>query len=126
MSRASAACGPRAAESLATILAAVPEHPDVTFLGSGTKTFGANASTTAFTIESGATVDISGRLLTFAGAYDNSLGGTLTTNGTSYIAFDTGSSALYANAWHHRSDAFSSVAVVFGFIAMKFGYTAIF
>jgi divalent metal cation (Fe/Co/Zn/Cd) transporter len=34
----------------------------------------------------------------------------------------THSSATYANAWHHRSDAFSSVAVVIGAIAMKFGY----
>lgn len=41
---------------------------------------------------------------------------------TRRIAVATGSSALYANAWHHRSDAFSSVAVVIGFIAMRFGY----
>ncbi len=41
---------------------------------------------------------------------------------TRKIAIATGSSALYANAWHHRSDAFSSVAVVVGFVAMKFGY----
>ncbi|RKY09633.1 MAG: hypothetical protein DRP66_01745 [Planctomycetota bacterium] len=41
---------------------------------------------------------------------------------TRKIAVATGSSALYANAWHHRSDAFSSVAVVIGFVAMKFGY----
>ncbi len=34
----------------------------------------------------------------------------------------THSSALYANAWHHRSDAFSSVAVVIGFIALRFGF----
>jgi cation diffusion facilitator family transporter len=32
------------------------------------------------------------------------------------------SAALYANAWHHRSDALSSVAVLFGFIALKLGY----
>ncbi len=32
------------------------------------------------------------------------------------------SAALYANAWHHRSDALSSVAVVIGFIAMELGY----
>ena len=41
---------------------------------------------------------------------------------TRTVARKTGSSALYANAWHHRSDALSSVAVVIGFIAMKFGY----
>ncbi len=41
---------------------------------------------------------------------------------TRKIAVATGSSALYANAWHHRSDALSSVAVVIGFITMKFGY----
>ncbi|MCD6392504.1 MAG: cation transporter [Planctomycetes bacterium] len=41
---------------------------------------------------------------------------------TRKIAVATGSSALYANAWHHRSDALSSVAVVVGFVAMKFGY----
>ncbi len=32
------------------------------------------------------------------------------------------STALYANAWHHRSDALSSIAVVAGFIALKFGF----
>ena len=41
---------------------------------------------------------------------------------TRRIAIRTGSSALYANAWHHRSDAFSSVAVVIGFAATRFGY----
>ena len=41
---------------------------------------------------------------------------------TRKVAKKTGSSALYANAWHHRSDALSSVAVVIGFVAMKFGY----
>ncbi len=41
---------------------------------------------------------------------------------TRTVARRTGSSALYANAWHHRSDALSSVAVVIGFVAMKFGY----
>ncbi|MBE0536369.1 MAG: cation transporter [Phycisphaerae bacterium] len=41
---------------------------------------------------------------------------------TRKIAVSTGSSALYANAWHHRSDAFSSIAVVIGFIATRFGY----
>jgi cation diffusion facilitator family transporter len=32
------------------------------------------------------------------------------------------STILYANAWHHRSDALSSIAVVIGFFAMKMGY----
>ncbi len=41
---------------------------------------------------------------------------------TRIVAKRTHSSATYANAWHHRSDAFSSVAVVIGAIAMKFGY----
>lgn len=41
---------------------------------------------------------------------------------TRRVAVATSSSALYANAWHHRSDAFSSVAIVIGFIAMRFGY----
>ncbi len=41
---------------------------------------------------------------------------------TRRIAVATSSSALYANAWHHRSDAFSSVAVVIGFAATRFGY----
>ena len=38
------------------------------------------------------------------------------------IAIHSHSSALYANAWHHRSDAFSSVAVVIGFISLEFGF----
>lgn len=41
---------------------------------------------------------------------------------TRKVAIKTDSSALYANAWHHRSDALSSIAVVIGFIAIKFGY----
>ncbi|MHC4122183.1 MAG: cation diffusion facilitator family transporter [Planctomycetota bacterium] len=32
------------------------------------------------------------------------------------------SSVLYANAWHQRSDALSSVAVLIGFTALKFGF----
>ncbi|HNS19694.1 MAG TPA: cation diffusion facilitator family transporter [Sedimentisphaerales bacterium] len=32
------------------------------------------------------------------------------------------SPVVYANAWHHRSDAFSSVAVLVGFLAMVAGY----
>jgi len=41
---------------------------------------------------------------------------------TKRIAIKSHSSALYANAWHHRSDAFSSIAVVAGFISLKFGF----
>ncbi len=41
---------------------------------------------------------------------------------TRKVAVKTNSSALYANAWHHRSDALSSVAVVIGFISLKLGY----
>jgi len=41
---------------------------------------------------------------------------------TKRVAIRTYSSALYANAWHHRSDAFSSVAVLIGFISLKFGF----
>ncbi len=41
---------------------------------------------------------------------------------TRKVAVDTNSTALYANAWHHRSDAFSSVAVIVGAMAVKFGY----
>ena len=42
---------------------------------------------------------------------------------TQKVAVKTHSSALYANAWHHRSDALSSVAVIIGFVSMKwFGY----
>ena len=41
---------------------------------------------------------------------------------TRRVAVDTNSAALYANAWHHRSDALSSVAVTVGAIAVKFGY----
>ncbi len=41
---------------------------------------------------------------------------------TRIVAVKTNSSALYANAWHHRSDALSSIAVVIGALAVKFGY----
>jgi cation diffusion facilitator family transporter len=41
---------------------------------------------------------------------------------TQKAAIQSNSPALYANAWHHRSDAFSSVAVVIGFISLKFGF----
>ena len=41
---------------------------------------------------------------------------------TRRVAVQTHSTALYANAWHHRSDALSSVAVVIGALAVKFGY----
>jgi cation diffusion facilitator family transporter len=38
------------------------------------------------------------------------------------VAISIHSSAVYANAWHHRSDALSSVAVLLGAVAMKCGY----
>ena len=41
---------------------------------------------------------------------------------TKKIAIKSHSSALYANAWHHRSDALSSIAVVAGFVSLKFGF----
>ena len=41
---------------------------------------------------------------------------------TKRVAIRTHSTALYANAWHHRSDAFSSVAVLIGFISLKIGF----
>ncbi|MBN2180969.1 MAG: cation transporter [Sedimentisphaerales bacterium] len=43
---------------------------------------------------------------------------------TRRIAIKSHSPSLYANAWHHRSDALSSIAVVVGFIALvfKFGH----
>jgi cation diffusion facilitator family transporter len=42
---------------------------------------------------------------------------------TRRVAVRSHSTALYANAWHHRSDAFSSVAVVAGFFALRFGFS---
>ncbi|MHC4644864.1 MAG: cation diffusion facilitator family transporter [Planctomycetota bacterium] len=41
---------------------------------------------------------------------------------TKRVAVTTQSSALYANAWHHRSDALSSVAVVIGAVAMMLDF----
>ena len=41
---------------------------------------------------------------------------------TKKVAINLQSSMLYANAWHHRSDAFSSVAVVLAVIAYKLGF----
>lgn len=41
---------------------------------------------------------------------------------TRKIAIRSHSPALYANAWHHRSDAWSSVAVVIGTISLAFGF----
>lgn len=41
---------------------------------------------------------------------------------TRRVARRTHSSALYANAWHHRSDAWSSLAVCFGGIASVLGW----
>ena len=41
---------------------------------------------------------------------------------TRKVAIRSQSPALYANAWHHRSDALSSVAVVIGFVLLQFGF----
>jgi cation diffusion facilitator family transporter len=41
---------------------------------------------------------------------------------TQKAAIKSHSPALYANAWHHRSDALSSVAVAIGFISLKLGF----
>ena len=41
---------------------------------------------------------------------------------TRKVAIQSHSPALYANAWHHRSDALSSVAVAIGFITLRFGF----
>ncbi len=41
---------------------------------------------------------------------------------TRKVAIQSHSPALYANAWHHRSDAFSSIAVVIGFVSLQFGF----
>ncbi len=41
---------------------------------------------------------------------------------TKRVARKLHSTALYANAWHHRSDALSSIAVVAGFVALRFGF----
>ncbi len=39
------------------------------------------------------------------------------------VAVKTNSTSLYANAWHHRTDALSSIAVVIGFVTMRWwGY----
>lgn len=42
---------------------------------------------------------------------------------TKKVAIRTHSSALYANAWHHRSDALSSIAVVIGLVLFMMGFT---
>jgi len=41
---------------------------------------------------------------------------------TKKVAVQTHSPALYANAWHHRSDALSSIAVIIGFISIELGF----
>lgn len=41
---------------------------------------------------------------------------------TKKVSVKTGSTALYANAWHHRSDALSSVVVLVGIIFVLAGY----
>lgn len=42
---------------------------------------------------------------------------------TRNVAMKTHSAALYANAWHHRSDALSSIAVLIGAVAVLLGYS---
>jgi len=41
---------------------------------------------------------------------------------TRKVAVKSHSTALYANAWHHRSDALSSVAVLIGYVSLLFGF----
>jgi len=41
---------------------------------------------------------------------------------TKKVALESHSSVLYANAWHHRTDALSSVAVAIGFASLKLGF----
>ena len=41
---------------------------------------------------------------------------------TKKVAVAVHSTALYANAWHHRSDALSSVVVVVGLVSVMFGF----
>ncbi len=41
---------------------------------------------------------------------------------TKKVAIKINSTAAYANAWHHRSDALSSLAVIIGSIVSLFGY----
>ena len=41
---------------------------------------------------------------------------------TKKAAVKSHSAALYANAWHHRSDAFSSVAVLIGYVLLLAGF----
>ncbi|MBN2132412.1 MAG: cation transporter [Sedimentisphaerales bacterium] len=41
---------------------------------------------------------------------------------TRQVAVKSHSTALYANAWHHRSDALSSVAVLAGYFLLTFGF----
>ena len=41
---------------------------------------------------------------------------------TKQVAIRSHSSAAYANAWHHRSDALSSIAVLIGIISLKLGF----
>ncbi|HCO94667.1 MAG TPA: hypothetical protein DIU00_12070 [Phycisphaerales bacterium] len=41
---------------------------------------------------------------------------------TQKVAIRSHSPALYANAWHHRSDALSSIAVVIGYVSLELGF----
>jgi len=42
---------------------------------------------------------------------------------TQKVAVEFHSPALYANAWHHRSDALSSIAVLIGFITLELNFS---
>ncbi|MBW8002229.1 MAG: cation transporter [Planctomycetes bacterium] len=41
---------------------------------------------------------------------------------TKKVAIESHSSALYANAWHHRSDSLSSIVVLVGFTSQRLGF----
>jgi len=42
---------------------------------------------------------------------------------TRKVSIVCNSAALYANAWHHRSDALSSIAVFIGVLSIRFGFS---
>jgi len=41
---------------------------------------------------------------------------------TRMVAIESDSPALYGNAWHHRSDSLSSVAVLIGVVSLRLGF----
>ena len=90
------------AQTLSGTLSGASALGTTTFIGSGTKTLSGNASTTGFTIGSGAAV-VAPPLLSIAGSYANSgtftaVSGTTTVNGTALQTLSgnmVGSSAFY-------------------------------